>query len=124
MLLFIPLMAGAIYLLLRGIPGTAAKVARIPLIPFGVFYSAWETLQGIANGVLIDKVNALPDAERGVGAELFRTSPRARLSETWASSAPRQPRARSSRSSRPAWRSRGRPERRRRSRCCSGSPDS
>jgi hypothetical protein len=71
-LLFIPLMAGAIYLLLRGIPGTAAKVARISLIPFVVFYSAWETLQGIANGVLVDQVNALPAAERAVGAELVQ----------------------------------------------------
>ena len=71
-LLFIPLMAGAIYLLLRGIPGTAAKVARISLIPFVVFYSAWETLQGIANGVLVDQVNALPAAERVVGAELVQ----------------------------------------------------
>lgn len=71
-LLFIPLMAGAIYLLLRGVPGTAAKVARISLIPFVVFYSAWETLQGIANGVLVDQVNALPAAERAVGAELVQ----------------------------------------------------
>jgi len=71
-LLFIPLMAGAIYLLLRGIPGTAAKVARISLIPFVVFYSAWETLQGIANGVLVDQVNALPAADRAAGAELVQ----------------------------------------------------
>lgn len=71
-LLFIPLMAAAVYLLLRGLGGTAAKVSRIALIPFVVFYSAWETLQGIANGVLVDKVNALPEADRGVGAELVQ----------------------------------------------------
>jgi hypothetical protein len=45
MLLFIPLMAAAVYLLLRGVPGTAANVARIAVIPFVVSYSAWETLQ-------------------------------------------------------------------------------
>jgi hypothetical protein len=72
MLLFIPLMAAAVYLLLRGMHGTAAKVARISLIPFVVFYSAWETLQGIANGVLVDQVNALPESDRGVGAELVQ----------------------------------------------------
>jgi hypothetical protein len=72
MLLFIPLMAGAVYLLLRGMRGTAAKVARVALVPFVVFYSAWETLQGIANGVLVDQVNALPDSDRGVGAELVQ----------------------------------------------------
>jgi hypothetical protein len=72
MLLFIPLMAVAVYLLLRGVPGTAAKVGRIALIPFVVFYSAWETLQGIANGVLVDKVNAMPASDRDVGAELVQ----------------------------------------------------
>jgi hypothetical protein len=72
MLLFIPLMAAAVYLLLRGLGGTAAKVARIALIPFVIFYSAWETLQGIANGVLVNQVNALPQSDRGVGAELVQ----------------------------------------------------
>jgi hypothetical protein len=72
MLLFIPLMAAAVYLLLRGLGGTAAQVGRIALIPFVVFYSAWETLQGIANGVLVDQVNALPQSDRGVGAELVQ----------------------------------------------------
>lgn len=72
MLVFIPLMAAAIFLLLRDLHGTAAKVGRLALIPFVVFYSAWETLQGIANGVLVDEVNALPDADRGVGAELVQ----------------------------------------------------
>jgi hypothetical protein len=65
-------MAVAVYLLLRGVPGTAAKVGRIALIPFVIFYSAWETLQGIANGVLTDQVNAMPAADRDVGAELVQ----------------------------------------------------
>jgi hypothetical protein len=72
MLLFIPLMAAAVYLLLRGLGGTAANVGRIALIPFVIFYSAWETLQGIANGVLVNQVNALPQSDRGVGAELVQ----------------------------------------------------
>lgn len=71
-LLFIPLMAAVIYLLVRGIESTAARVCRIALIPFVVFYGAWETLQGIANGVLVDKVNDLPAAEQGVGANLIQ----------------------------------------------------
>ncbi len=65
-LVFIPLMAAVIYLLVRGIESTAARVCRIALIPFVVFYGAWETLQGIANGVLVDKVNDLPAAEQGI----------------------------------------------------------
>jgi hypothetical protein len=48
MMLFIPLMAAVFYLLLRGVEGTAARISRIALVPFVVFYSAWEALQGIA----------------------------------------------------------------------------
>jgi hypothetical protein len=72
MMLFIPLMAGVVYLLLRGVGGTAARVSRIALVPFVIFYSAWETLQGIAVGLLVDDVNGLPQAERAIGAGLIQ----------------------------------------------------
>jgi hypothetical protein len=72
MLLFIPLMAAVVYLLLRGVEGTAARVSRIALVPFVVFYSAWETLQGIGNGVLVNEVNGLPESERATGAALVQ----------------------------------------------------
>jgi hypothetical protein len=72
MLVFLPLFAIAIYLLLRGIETTAATVARWALIPFVVFYGAWETLTGIANGVLVGQANGLPEADRGVAAELIQ----------------------------------------------------
>jgi hypothetical protein len=81
MLFFIPLFAAALYLLLRGIETTAARVSRAALLAFVAFYSAWEALQGIANGVLVDKVSALPEDEHGHGAELiqeFAESPFAR----------------------------------------------
>jgi hypothetical protein len=49
MMLFIPLFAAVVYLLLRGLEGTAAQISRIALVPFVVFYSAWEALQGSAS---------------------------------------------------------------------------
>jgi hypothetical protein len=71
MMLFIPLMAAVVYLLLRGVEGTAAQVSRIALVPFVIFYSAWEALQGIGVGILVDEVNALPQTERAAtGADL------------------------------------------------------
>ena len=72
MMLFIPLFAVVVYLLLRGVEGSAARVSRIALVPFVVFYSAWETLQGTANGILVDQVNGLPEAERATGADLVQ----------------------------------------------------
>lgn len=72
MMLFIPLMAGGIYLLLRGVEGIAARVSRIALVPFVVFFSAWETLQGTANGILVNELNGLPEQERAAGARLIQ----------------------------------------------------
>ena len=70
MMLFIPLMGAVVYLLLRGVEGTAARISRIALVPFVVFYSTWEALQGIGVGILVDEVNGLPETERATGADL------------------------------------------------------
>ena len=40
MVVFIPLMSGVVYLLVRGIESTAARVCRIALVFFVVFYGA------------------------------------------------------------------------------------
>jgi hypothetical protein len=70
MMLFIPLIAVAFLVLLRGVEGTAARVSRIALVPFVVFYSAWETLQGIGVGILVNELNGLPQAEQALRADL------------------------------------------------------
>jgi hypothetical protein len=72
MLLFIPLMAVVVYVLLRGVEGTAALVSRIALALYVVFYGAWEAMYGIGLGILADAVNGLPPAERAVGAEVIQ----------------------------------------------------
>jgi hypothetical protein len=71
-MLFIPLLAAAVYLLVRDIGGTAARIARIAIVPFALFYTIWEALQGIATGVLIHYVNGLEGAERETGAALVQ----------------------------------------------------
>jgi hypothetical protein len=70
MMLFIPLMAAVVYLLLRDVEGTAARIGRIALVPFVVAYGTWEALQGIGVGILVDEVNQLTQAERATGADL------------------------------------------------------
>jgi hypothetical protein len=57
MLLFIPLMAVVVYVLLRDLEGTAALVSRIALAVYVVFYGAWEAMYGIGLGILGDAVN-------------------------------------------------------------------
>jgi hypothetical protein len=72
MLLFIPLMAVVVYLLLRGVEGTAAWVSRIALVPFVVFYSAWEVFQGIGVGILVNELKGLPQADLALREELVQ----------------------------------------------------
>jgi hypothetical protein len=72
MMLFIPLMAVVVYRLLRGVEGTAAWVSRIALVPFVVFYSAWEVFQGIGVGILVNELNGLPQAEPALREDLVQ----------------------------------------------------
>jgi hypothetical protein len=51
-LVFFPLMALVVWLLVRGLPGRAATVTRVAMPVFAVFYTAWEAIFGIATGVL------------------------------------------------------------------------
>src|SRR5262245_56676961 len=70
MMIFIPLMAAAIFLLIRGIDNSAARVCRIALPVFALFYVAWEVLLGIGTAVLVHHVDGLPTDERGTGVNL------------------------------------------------------
>ena len=72
MMIFIPLMAVAVLLLLRGVEGTAARVSRIALVPFVVFYSAWEVLQGIGVGILVNELKGLPQADQALREDLVQ----------------------------------------------------
>ena len=55
---------------MRGIESTAARVCRIALVFFVVFYGAWEALAGIGTGILVDDINGLAASERAAAAPL------------------------------------------------------
>jgi hypothetical protein len=63
-LLFIPLMGIALYMLVRDLPGKAATISRVAIGPFVLFYSAWETVIGLATGALVQHANDAPAGER------------------------------------------------------------
>jgi hypothetical protein len=71
-LFFIPLMAAAVYVLTRDLESTAARVSRIALIPFVLFYGAWEILQGIGVGTLVDEVNGMPELSEAARADVVQ----------------------------------------------------
>jgi hypothetical protein len=68
-LLFVPLIAAVVYLLLRGVEGTAAQVSRIALGLAVLFYVTFEVLIGIGVGLFSDAVNGLAGAEQQAGAK-------------------------------------------------------
>jgi hypothetical protein len=70
MLIFIPLFAAAVYVLIRDLDGTAARVSRIALIPYVIFYGAFETLQGIGVGTLVDELNGLSGTDQATREDL------------------------------------------------------
>ena len=70
-MLFIPLLAAAMFVLLRGIDGTAARVSRVALVVFAIVYAAFEVTVGVGSGIIASAVNDLPAGERAPGAELL-----------------------------------------------------
>ncbi len=73
MMIFIPLFAVAVYMLLRGVGGKVAAVSRMSLVVFAVVYGAWEAMMGVGTGVLATEIDALPEAERAAGSELLQS---------------------------------------------------
>ena len=66
-LLFLPflgLLGAALFLLLRGMPGKAAQISRLAIVPFVVFYVAGDAIVGLATGVLVDHANDVPASDR------------------------------------------------------------
>jgi hypothetical protein len=71
--IFVPLFAGVVYLLLRGLNSTAATISRIGLATFAVLYAAWELLLGVGTGILTEEVNALPERQQAVGVDVLES---------------------------------------------------
>lgn len=89
-MLFIPLMAAVVYLLLRGVEGTAAVVARAALPVFVIFYGAFEVLIGVGLGAFVNEVNGLSQSEIATGETLvqgFADSPLIEVIEVTGSAA-------------------------------------
>ena len=72
-LFFIGLMGLAVFLLVRNLESTAARVARIAAGTFVVFYGAWEAVAGLAVGALAQHTNGLPADERAVGSDAIQS---------------------------------------------------
>lgn len=83
-LFLIGLMGLAVYLLVRDLPGTAARVSRWAAAVFVLFYGAWEAVAGLTVGALVHTRTAFPP----LSARSDRTRSRASTTtRSWATSA-------------------------------------
>jgi hypothetical protein len=72
-LIFIGLLGLALYLLVRDLPGSAAKISRLAIGPFVLFYAAWESVIGLAIGALVQHANDAPVRQRPAVAEAIQS---------------------------------------------------
>jgi hypothetical protein len=70
---FIGLMGVALYLLVRDMPGTAAKISRLAIGPFVLFYGAYETVIGLTIGAMVQHGNDVPPGQRGAVADTIQS---------------------------------------------------
>ncbi len=72
-LVFIGLMGAALYLLVRDMPGTAARISRLAIGPFVVLYAAWETVIGLAIGTMVQHGNDVPVGQQPAVADTIQS---------------------------------------------------
>ena len=72
-LIFIGLMGAALYLLVRDMPGTAARISRLAIGPFVVLYAAWEAVIGIAIGTMVQHGNDAPVSQQAAVADTIQS---------------------------------------------------
>jgi uncharacterized membrane protein YccF (DUF307 family) len=64
--LFVLLLAWGIWLLVKDLPGRAAQIARIAIVPYAIAYSMLDAIAGIALGQVVRYANGLSAADAAV----------------------------------------------------------
>jgi uncharacterized membrane protein YccF (DUF307 family) len=60
---FILLLAWGIWLLVKDLPGRAAQVARIAIVPYAIVYAMFDAIAGIALGQVVREANGMSTAD-------------------------------------------------------------
>lgn len=68
-ILLVMLLGATMWALVDGLDGTAAKVARLAVLPFVAFYAAFDAIVGFATGLLIHQANGLSGAKQAAAAQ-------------------------------------------------------
>jgi hypothetical protein len=68
------LLAWGIWFLVKDLPGRAAQVGRVAIVPFAIAYSIFDAIAGIAIGVVVREANGLSSAEGAAVQRVFDDS--------------------------------------------------
>ncbi len=69
----IGLMAYALWTLVEGLPGRAAKIARFMVVPYALAYTMFDSIIGVAKGVFAGEAGKLSAADQAVVAGVLDT---------------------------------------------------
>lgn len=72
--LLILLLAWGIWFLVKDLPGRAAQVARVAIVPFAIVYAIFDAVAGIAIGIIVREANGLSAAEGAAVQRVFDDS--------------------------------------------------
>ena len=61
--MLILLLAWGVWLLVKDLPGPAAQVARIAIVPYAIAYSMLDAIAGVALGQVVRVANGMSPAE-------------------------------------------------------------
>jgi len=70
---FILLLAWGIWLLVKDLPGRAAQVARVAIVPYAIAYSMFDAIAGVALGGTVRLANDAPAADAAAVQRLMDT---------------------------------------------------
>lgn len=65
------LLAWGIWLLVKDLPGRAAQVARIAIVPYAIAYAIFDAIAGIAIGTIVREANGMSAAEGAAVQRVF-----------------------------------------------------
>jgi hypothetical protein len=69
--LLILLLAWGTWLLVKDLPGRAAQVARVAIVPYAIAYSIFDAIAGIATGIIVREANGLSASEGAAVQRVF-----------------------------------------------------
>src|SRR5262245_36546783 len=69
--ILIGLMGYALWILVEGLPGLAAKVARVAVVPFVIAYTAFESIIGTAKGIIIVESSDYSEDDQAMIQQVF-----------------------------------------------------